>query len=86
MSSLSELAFCASWMDGMEFALWRAATEAPFTYGQLELTVDQAQRLNDLSCRCDGWIFFRDDHQEMFATLAEWRHMLRSRDAESEND
>lgn len=78
MSSLSELAFCAGWMDGLEFALWRAATEAPFTYGQLQLTQDQAQGLNDLSRRCGGWIYVHDDHQETFVTLAEWQHMLRS--------
>ena len=80
MSSLSELAFCAGWMDGLEFALWRAATEAPFTYGQLELTLDQAQRLNDLSHRCGGWIFLHDDHLGTFATLAEWQQMLRTRE------
>jgi hypothetical protein len=79
MSSLSELAFCADWMNGLEFALWRAATEAPFTYGQLQLTQDQAQRLHDLSRRCGGWIYFHDDRQETFLTLAEWQHMLRSR-------
>jgi hypothetical protein len=35
------------------------------------------QRLNDLSRRCGGWIYFHDDHQETFVTLAEWEHMLR---------
>ena len=79
MSSLSELAFRAGWMDGLEFALWRAAAGAPFTYGQLQLTQDQVQHLNDLSRRCGGWICFHDDHEETFVTLAEWQHMLRLR-------
>jgi hypothetical protein len=79
MSSLSELAFCAGWMDGLEFALWRAATQALLTYGQLQLTQEQAQRLNDLSHRCGGRIFFHDDQQETFATAAEWQHMLQVR-------
>ena len=79
MSSLSELAFCAGWMEGLEFALWRAATEAPFTYGQLQLKLDEVQRLNDLSHRCGGWIFFHDDKQETFVTLAAWLHMLQTR-------
>ena len=33
MSELSEEAFFAGWMEGLEYALWKAVVENPFTYG-----------------------------------------------------
>jgi hypothetical protein len=57
MSALSERAYSAGWMEGLEFALWRAVSHGPFKYGQLELTVEHSHHLVELSKRCGGWIF-----------------------------
>lgn len=37
MSELSERAYSAGWMDGLELALWQALKDGPYKYGQLEL-------------------------------------------------
>jgi hypothetical protein len=72
MSELSELSFSAGWMEGLEQALWRCATTGPFRYGHLQLTVEHARRLKELSDLCGGWIRFDDNHDEVFVPLAEW--------------
>ena len=38
MSELSEEAYFAGWMEGLEYALWKAVVENPFNYGFLQLT------------------------------------------------
>ena len=70
MSELSEQAWCAGWMQDLEFALWRAVTETPYHYGRLDLTAEHVARLRALSEACGGWIVFRED--EEFVPLAEW--------------
>ena len=37
MSELSEEAYFAGWMEGLEYALWKAVVENPFEYGLLQL-------------------------------------------------
>lgn len=76
MSSLSERAHSAGWMQGLEFSLWRAVSHGPFKYGRLELGPEQVQRLRELSERCCGWIFFHEQQEESFASLSEWAHLV----------
>ena len=73
MSALSERAYGASWMEGLEVALWRAASQGPFTYGRLELTPEHVRHLRELSAACGGWIFLHKDREESFASFAEWQ-------------
>lgn len=73
MSELSERAFHAGWMEGLEFALWRAVQDGPFKYGRLELTPEHLTRLTELSSACGGWIYFDQEREESFASFAEWR-------------
>ena len=78
MSALSERAYCAGWMKGLEFALWRALSHGPFRYGQLDLTLEHTQQLSELSERCGGWVFFHEQREESFASFAEWACMVSS--------
>lgn len=47
MSGLSEEAYCAAWMQDLEFELWRALGGGPTTYGRLELTHAHVARLEN---------------------------------------
>ena len=72
MSELSEQAFSAGWMDGLEQALWRAVVSGPFRYGHLTLTIAHVEKLRALSNACGGWITFDDTFEECFVPLEEW--------------
>ncbi|WAC71847.1 hypothetical protein OU995_19990 [Roseateles sp. SL47] len=76
MSELSESAFSAGWMEGLEVALWQALPDKPFTYGRLALTSDHLNRLTELSTACGGWIHFDDEHEESFVSFDDWRRHL----------
>jgi len=76
MSALSERAYGAAWMEGLEFALWSAVSRGPFMYGQLQLKPEHIQYLSDLSNRCGGWVFFHEQQEESFASFEEWARMV----------
>lgn len=78
MSALSERAYGASWMDGLEFALWEAVVNSPFKYGRLDLTPEHQQRLIELSESCGGWIIFEEKREETFVSIAEWKQRFSS--------
>ena len=78
MSELSERAYSAGWMKGLEFVLWRAVVHGPFKYGRLELTCEHAQHLAALSENCGGWIFFHAEREEVFFPLNEWLRLVAS--------
>lgn len=73
MSQLSELAYSASWMDGLEVALWEALEERRTVYGRLTFSAQQLGHLRELSARCGGWIVFDNEQEELFVPLAVWR-------------
>lgn len=72
MSEISEKAYCAGWMDGLEFGLWRALIGGPRICGRLELTDEQLARLRELSEAAKGWILFDEAEEETFVSLEEW--------------
>ena len=49
MSDLSEEAWCAGRMEGLEFELWAALVGGPREYGRLQLTTSHIERLRELS-------------------------------------
>ena len=75
MSSLSEAAWNAKWMNGLEFELWRAIIDGPFRYGRLELTAVHVTRLHGLSELCGGWILFDDKLEEVFVSADRWKNV-----------
>ena len=72
MSSMSEQARSAGWMDGLEYDLWKAVKSPPYKVGRLQLTSTQLDRLTELSDKCGGWIAFDDEREEIFVPLAQW--------------
>ena len=75
MSELSEEAYCAGWMLGLEFALWEAVVDLRVDYGRLVLTPEHKKRLQALSAACGGWIFFDNEREETWEPVADWeRH------------
>ncbi len=72
MSDLSEQAYCAGWMDGLEYALWEALVGTRREYGRLDLSDTQRMRLRELSEACGGWIVFDDDNEETWLPRVEW--------------
>ena len=78
MSELSELAYDAEWIEGLEFALWRAITGGPFKYGHLQLTNEHVQRLMQLSATCGGWILFNEVDEESFIPIEDWKQLVNS--------
>jgi hypothetical protein len=78
MSHLSEQAYCASWMAGLEYVLWSAVVDGPRKYGRLEITGEHNATLKKLSDACGGWIMFADEKGETFVPLDEWIHIYES--------
>lgn len=72
MSELSEDAYCAGWMNGLEHALWLAVTAGPVPYGLLDLSPEQVERLRHLSTACGGWIRYDEQTEETFVALNDW--------------
>jgi hypothetical protein len=72
MSDLSEDAYCAGWMAGLEYALWEALLGARTGYGMLELSDEQRARLRQLSDDCAGWIVFDERAEETWLAMPDW--------------
>ena len=72
MSDLSEQAYSAGWMLGLEYALWNAVVDGTRKYGRLRIKNEHIARLKELSDACGGWIVFDDKRGETFIALADW--------------
>ena len=75
ISEISEEAYCASWMDAVEFALWRRMCEGPGRYGRAQIDQARIQMLRDLSQRCGGWVYWNDETDETFIPMREWEEL-----------
>ena len=76
MSDISEAAFCASWMDELEYRLWEAVLGGSRQYGQITLTTEQLERLRRMSEGLGGWVRFSDETgAEEFTPHEQWRAM-----------
>jgi len=72
MSDLSEEAYCAGWMMGLEYALWERVTEGPGEYGFLTIAQEILDVLKSLSDECGGWVRWDDKKGECFVPMDEW--------------
>ncbi|KQX43104.1 hypothetical protein ASD04_03945 [Devosia sp. Root436] len=81
MSDISELAYCASWMDGTEYRLWAFMTDVndDGEWGNAILPPDVSSDLLRLSRQVDGWIYWADAVRggpsagPAFVSSAEWQ-------------
>jgi hypothetical protein len=72
MSDLSEEAYCAGWMDGLEYALWEVVVGARADYGRLAVTEEHRTKLKTLAEGCGGWIVFDDATEQTWVSHADW--------------
>lgn len=72
MSYLSELAYSAAWMEGLEYELWHAIESGPQSYGRLRITSEHINELSRLYNTCEGWIYFDDLLEETFIGKEAW--------------
>jgi hypothetical protein len=75
MSDLSEQAYYASWILGLEYVLWSAIVDEPRKYGRLDITDEPVAKLKELSDACGGWVIFNDEKGETLVPLDEWFHL-----------
>jgi hypothetical protein len=73
MSELSEEAYCAGWMAGLEYALWEVVLGERKEYGWLAIGEDHRARLRQLADDCGGWVIFDDETEETWLAMAEWQ-------------
>lgn len=71
MSELSELAYCAGWMAGLELHLWDAVVSGPRSYGRALITPEHIARLHELSRAAGGWIVF-GKNEETLVSFEVW--------------
>jgi len=73
MSDISEACWAAGWMQGTEYALWRAVTTGePQTWGAGIIEQEDIDALRELAELAGGW-WRRVEHKPEFVPLAEWR-------------
>ena len=72
MSTLSQEAYCAAWMDGLEFALWQVVLGERREYGRLRVTDEQSMELRRLAEAAAGWIVFDEQCEETWVPLKAW--------------
>jgi hypothetical protein len=74
MGQISESGYCAGWMFGLEFRLWKILSEGPCEFGAIDITSDQSDRLRTLSDLCGGWIAWDDSIVDRnFVPMLEWQ-------------
>ena len=76
MIEISEGAYCAGWMDGLEYSLWHLMTTGQTRYGRAQVTSDELIRLRNLSERCGGWIVWDEQREEIFVSSEHWLRMF----------
>jgi hypothetical protein len=74
MGTISDEAYCAGWMMGLEDDLWAALRVGPCTYGRVKLTADVIANLKRLHDAAGGW--WTNDGGERFVTASEWLRMV----------
>ena len=79
MSELSEEAYYARWMDGLEFDLWKAVNGNLTEYGRLLIEDKIIERLTQLSTEAKGWIYFDDKLEEIFMPMDVWKEIVKRR-------
>ncbi len=78
MSSLSERAYAAGWMNRLEFMLWETIHQREPLLGSMPLAKEEVLQLRALSQRCGGWIYFDEKTEETFIPANRWLALVSS--------
>jgi len=70
-SDLSEEAYSASWMEGLEFELWKALEGKLKKYGRLDINREIHNNLKRFSDEAKGWVFYDDKEEEKYVSFDE---------------
>jgi hypothetical protein len=80
MSEISEEAYCAGWMEDLEYVLWYAMLHGPANYGRKFIDKQTISQLKWLAEETGSWIIFDDNSWETAVTLPVWQEMFRAAD------
>jgi len=74
MSDISEECWCAGWMSGTEYRLWKAITDPQDDrhWGQDRIDDEMVEHLRRLSQSVQGWISYDAGVGEVFVPMPEW--------------
>lgn len=73
MSDISEACWCARWLIGTEYALWRFVLSGPGEWGQETVSLADVDELKTLSHMCKGWFVWGDEEPDIkFVPMREW--------------
>lgn len=78
MGEISEEAYCAGWMEDLEYVLWYAMLHGPGNYGRKLIDEQTILQLKQLSEEAGSWIIFDDDTWETAVALPVWQEMFRA--------
>lgn len=83
MEDISEDCWCAGWMDGLEFSLWKILESGERHYGHSTVNETQIERLRYLSSEAGGWWYWNGAAEplarETFIPLGAWKEMYLSK-------
>lgn len=77
MSDISERAYCAEWIENLEYYLWRILLGGEPRFGQTVVTDEEVNTLRRLSEAAGGWVRFGDQGEE-FVPAAQWPALYRA--------
>lgn len=83
MSQLSEQAYYATWMLGLEYELWQAVISGPRKYGRLRITSVHIAELRRLSDATAGWISFDAAEGPSLMAMQAWEKHFSERSGTS---
>lgn len=78
MIRLSEEAYSASWMDGLEYKLWEALEGRINKFGRLQFNHEILEELKKLSDSANGWITYDNEEEEKFVPFTEWEKIRKN--------
>lgn len=81
MSEISEECYCAGWLSGLEYILWRFVVNGPGSFGQGEVDAAAVARLKHLSEVCGGWMVWDEVAWRRFVPMSEWLVMFGEHEA-----
>lgn len=78
MEEISEDLWCAGWLIGLEFSLWRAVTDGPFDYGLGRISQEDCDLLKSLSDDAGGWWRLDINSGRTFTPMNEWLQLVQA--------
>ena len=80
MSEISEDYWCAGWLHGLEFSLWKMLRGGSRDFGTGDVKEEELSKLRQLSQRAGGWVIWDEQKDasmsgNRFVPLALWTVM-----------